>query len=99
VVKGELLFGAVKSQAPTQTMSRPMQFLSAFQSFPFDDGCAEIYARIRADLEKRGLPIGPNDMLIAAIAITRGATLVTANAREFAGIDGLPWEDWDGPVR
>ena len=95
VVKGELLFGAVKSQVPVATMSRLMQFMSAFESYPFDDRCAEVYARIRADLEKRGLPIGPNDTLIAATAIARQATVVTANTREFARIDGLRWEDWE----
>jgi len=95
VVKGELLFGAVKSQVPVTTMSRLMQFMSAFESYPFDDRCAEVYARIRADLEKRGLPIGPNDTLIAATAIARQATVVTANTREFARIDGLRWEDWE----
>src|ERR1039458_2993534 len=95
VVKGELLFGAVKSQVPVTTMSRLMQFMSAFESYPFDDRCAEVYARIRADLEKRVLPIGPNDTLIAATAIARQATVVTANTREFARIDGLRWEDWE----
>jgi tRNA(fMet)-specific endonuclease VapC len=94
-VKGELLFGAVKSQVPVTTMSRLMQFMSAFESYPFDDRCAEVYARIRADLEKRGLPIGPNDTLIAATAIARQTTVVTANTREFARIDGLRWEDWE----
>jgi tRNA(fMet)-specific endonuclease VapC len=72
-----------------------MQFMSMFESYSFDDHCAEVYARIRADLEQRGLPIGPNDLLIAATAIAHEATVVTANTREFARIDSLRWEDWE----
>jgi len=49
---------------------------------------------VRAALERVGTPIGPYDILIAAQARRRGATLVTANAREFARVPGLKTEDW-----
>jgi tRNA(fMet)-specific endonuclease VapC len=49
---------------------------------------------VRAALERRGQPIGPHDLLIAATALSRGATLVTHDQREFARIDGLSCEDW-----
>ena len=54
----------------------------------------EVYGRIRADLEKKGKPIGANDLLIAAQAIALECTLVTANEREFSRIDGLVRENW-----
>jgi tRNA(fMet)-specific endonuclease VapC len=55
------------------------------------------YARIRADLEKRGLPIGPNDLLIAAHARLLGLVLVTDDTEEFARVPGLQVENWLGP--
>ena len=55
---------------------------------------AEHYARIRADLEKRGVTIGGNDLWIAATALAHGATLVTNNTDEFTRVPGLLIEDW-----
>ena len=55
---------------------------------------AEEAGNIRAALERAGKPIGPYDVLIAAQARRRGATLVTANEREFARVPGLKTEDW-----
>jgi tRNA(fMet)-specific endonuclease VapC len=95
VVKAELLFGAVKSQATAKNLARLEQFFSVFDSYPFDDRAANVYAGVRADLETRGIPIGANDLLIASIAMAREATVVTANRREFARVDGLRWEDWE----
>ena len=60
-----------------------------------DDAAAEVYARIRADMLTAGNPIGPNDMLIAAIAIANGLTLVTHNTNEFQRVSGLAIEDWE----
>ncbi len=54
------------------------------------------YASIRSQLERKGKPIGNNDLLIAAHAIALGCILVTANEREFARIEGLRVENWLG---
>lgn len=62
---------------------------------PFDDAAAHSYAAIRAALEKQGQPIGPNDTLIAAIALANGLTVVTHNAGEFSRVPGLLFEDWE----
>lgn len=78
--------------------ARPFNDLFAvnrFVSFPFDDEAAEVYGRIRADLEKLGTPIGPNDLLIAAIGLANDATVVTHNTREFSRIADLKLEDWE----
>ena len=53
---------------------------------------------IRRDLEARGLPIGPYDLLIAGQARARDLVLVTANTREFERVDGLKLEDWSTPL-
>jgi tRNA(fMet)-specific endonuclease VapC len=62
---------------------------------PLDDDAAAAYGRIRADLERIGRPIGPNDLMIAAIAIANDATLVAHNIREFGLINGLSLADWE----
>src|SRR5580704_157122 len=65
-----------------------------FVSLPFDDRAAEEYGRIRAHLAAAGTPIGPNDLMIAAIALAKQMTLVTQNTTEFSRVPGLALEDW-----
>ncbi len=55
----------------------------------FDDQAAEVYGRIRAQLSSQGTSIGPNDLMIAAIALAQGLILVTHNTREFSRVTGL----------
>lgn len=95
VVKAELFYGAMKSSNPENSLAKQRGFVDRFASLPFDDKAADEYGRIRAQLEKRGTPIGPNDLLIAAIAISNGVTLVTHNLREFERVEGLVLEDWE----
>jgi tRNA(fMet)-specific endonuclease VapC len=76
---------------------RVEQLRQRFLSLPFDDAAAEQYGRIRADLTARGLTIGGNDMLIAAIALANGCTLVTHNTAEFSRVPDLVIEDWQVP--
>ena len=65
-----------------------------FESLPFDDTAAETYGRIRTDLAMQGTPIGPNDLMIASIALVHHLILVTHNTREFGRVAGLQLEDW-----
>lgn len=95
VVKAELLFGAEKSSKRELAQQKLLLFFSRFKSMHFDDAAAYTYGVIRAALEKQGQPIGPNDMLIAAIAIANGLTLVTHNTAEFSRVSGLLVEDWE----
>jgi len=88
VVRGELLVGIRKAPTP-RNVRMVSEFIQRFGSFPFDDAAAEMYASIRADLERKGLGIGPHDTQIAAIALMRGATLVTGNPKEFQRIPSL----------
>lgn len=96
VVKAELLYGAYKSQEPEKTQRIQRAFFRCFPSLGFDDRCADVHGRIRADLSRCGTLIGPYDMLIAAIAIANGLTLVTHNTDEFRRVSGLLIEDWEG---
>jgi len=63
--------------------------LAPFEVVPFDAAAAEAYGAIRATLERNGTPIGPLDTLIAAHALSLGATVLTANLREFRRVPGL----------
>jgi tRNA(fMet)-specific endonuclease VapC len=94
VVKAELYAGALLSRQPAALRARIDAFVPPYHSLPFDDAASEHYARIRADLTARGQLIGPNDLLIAAIALANGLTLVTHNTREFNRVVGLTVEDW-----
>lgn len=95
VVKAELLLGAHKSARVAQNLETLASFFADLPSLPFDDRAADIYGPIRAELERAGTPIGPNDLLIAAIALANDLTLVTHNTREFSRISGLRLEDWE----
>jgi tRNA(fMet)-specific endonuclease VapC len=95
VVLHELWYGVAKSTHHEANTARMQAFLAGpFEILPWDDADARAAGEVRAVLEKEGQMIGAYDALIAAQAIRRGITLVTANTREFARVDGLMWEDW-----
>jgi tRNA(fMet)-specific endonuclease VapC len=93
IVACELRFGAEKRGA-TKLTERIEDILQAFDIQPLSEDADRHYARLRNQLESQGTPIGRNDMLIAAHALALDATLVTANTREFARIEGLKLENW-----
>lgn len=66
-----------------------------YATLAFDDLAVQEYRRIRAYLEKLGTPIGPVDMLIAAIALANDLVMVTHNTAEFSRVPGLKLEDWE----
>jgi tRNA(fMet)-specific endonuclease VapC len=95
VVLFELQYGAAKSVWPEHNMRRIADFLTApIDVVPFESDDAEVAGDIRADLERKGTPVGPYDVLIAAQARRHNALLVTANGREFSRVQGLKFEDW-----
>jgi tRNA(fMet)-specific endonuclease VapC len=95
VVRGELLYGARKSARPADNLRLLESFFEPLGSLPFDDASADRYGVIRAELERSGTPIGPNDLMIAATALAHGAILVTNNVKEFSRVAGLRLEDWE----
>jgi tRNA(fMet)-specific endonuclease VapC len=94
VVKAELLYGARKSEQVAKNLRALELFFAPFDSVPFDDEAAEHYGLIRADLARIGMPIGANDLLIAAIGRAHDLTVVTNNTTEFTRVVGLRVEDW-----
>lgn len=95
VVKAELFFGAMKSSRIPENLALLDELFADFESVPFDDDAARKYGEIRSDLARKGTPIGPNDLMIAAIALEHDAVLVTHNTREFTRVTALKTEDWE----
>src|ERR1700704_6635481 len=91
----EMRYGIAKSNRREHSERLHERFLSlGIDVIPFDAEDAVHAGDIRAHLESKGAPIGPYDCLIAAQARRRGATLVTANGREFERVPGLMVSDW-----
>lgn len=94
IVKAEMYYGAERSKHVQRNLDAAEDFCRHFRSLPFDGRAARTYGRIRARLEAQGQPIGPNDFMIAAIALANELTLVTNNVGEFSRVEGLSVEDW-----
>lgn len=93
IVAAELRYGAAKKQSPRLT-AQLEAVLGALEILPLQKSADITYGELGARLEKAGRPIGGNDMLIAAQALTLGLTLVTDNEREFAQVKDLRRENW-----
>lgn len=94
IVVSELQYGVAKSSQPERNRQLLDAFLRPFQIVPYDAAAAEAYGLIRADLEKKGQPIGREDLLIAAHALAADLTLVTNNEAEFKRVPNLRVENW-----
>ncbi len=90
----ELFCGVEKARDPANERQKVERFVSVVIELPLDRSAAETAARIRADLERQGQPIGPYDLLIAGQALASGLTLVTNNRQEFQRVIGLKLEAW-----
>lgn len=93
VTAAELAFGVVKSGSARNREALEM-FLAPLEVLAFDADGIWHYAKVRADLERRGEPIGALGTMIAAHAMASNAILVTNNTREFARVPGLRLENW-----
>lgn len=96
IVAAELWTGVKKNlRTHPQNAAKLEAFLSLFPVLELTVEAALEYADIRAALEAKGTPIDPLDLLIAAQARSVGATLVTANVREFRRVKGLKVMAWN----
>lgn len=93
VVAAELRFGACKrgSKRLTQQLEA---ILTAIEILPLEEPADKHYGVVRAMLERKGLMIGPNDILIASHALALDCVVVTANQKEFSRVPGLIVENW-----
>lgn len=95
IVKAELLYGAYKSTQVERNAAILHLLFEQFSSLPFNGACADRYGKLRADMERTGLVIGPYDLLIASVALQHGTILVTHNTSEFGKVPELRMEDWE----
>jgi len=93
IVACELRYGAAKKQSPKLSFNVE-QVLNSLPILSLEESVDKVYAEIRVNLERKGLPIGQHDLLIAAHALTLGLTVVTANEREFIRVENLTVENW-----
>lgn len=94
VTLAELEYGVAKSSRPEQNREALAALVAPLTIEPFDDHAAARYGPLRAELERRGRPIGSLDMLIAAHALSLGRTLVTNDEHEFTRVPELSVENW-----
>jgi tRNA(fMet)-specific endonuclease VapC len=97
IVAAELRYGAAKARSG-QLSTKVAATLEGLEVVPLGPPVDEVYARLRAELERTGNLIGPNGLLIAAQAISLGLILVTDNEREFLRVPGLQVENWLRPL-
>jgi tRNA(fMet)-specific endonuclease VapC len=96
IVAAELRFGALKKNSLRLT-AQLEAILNAIEVLPLGPPVDVVYGELRAALERGGQPIGANDLLIAAHALSLGYTVVTDNKREFSRIENLGVENWLRP--
>ena len=93
IVAAELRYSAEKSGS-ARLADRIELILSALEILPMETPVDQEYGKLRHYLDSKGTPIGPNDMLIAAHALAKGLTVITANVGEFSRVPGLGVENW-----
>lgn len=96
VVAHELYYGAFRSEKIAFNLETLRLLFTDLAIIDFDREDARVAGEIRAELKRRGTPIGPYDTLIAGQAKARGLALVTNNTGEFSRVEGLQIEDWTG---
>ncbi|MDL1973514.1 MAG: type II toxin-antitoxin system VapC family toxin [Deltaproteobacteria bacterium] len=94
ITVSELQYGVSKSKNRGLNKQRIEEFLSPLEILPYDEIAATIYGDIRVQLEKRGEPIGPLDLLIAAHALSRNLVIISNNEKEFKRVKNLKVENW-----
>ena len=94
ITVSELFYGVAKSSKPNENTIALQEFLQPLAVIDFTAADSIIYGRVRTELEAKGQVIGAMDMLIAAIALSRGLILVTNNEKEFSRIKNLKLENW-----
>ena len=86
--------GLIKVQIQKKNAQALIKFIIPLEVIYFDYNAAIKYGLIHTDLEKRGIPIGPLDTMIAAHCVSQGLTLITNNEKEFVRVPGLKVENW-----
>ena len=90
----ELYYGAYKSQKVASNIGKIKRIEDAVEIIALGRESAEIFAMLKADLEKSGIPLDDFDLILAACALSHNLVLVTNNVKHFQRIQGLKFENW-----
>jgi tRNA(fMet)-specific endonuclease VapC len=90
----ELEYGAAKSARPEQARALVAELLETLEIVGLDRAAARQFGQHKAGLRRTGATLADADLMIAAIALARGAELATGNIRQFRRFADLPLEDW-----
>jgi tRNA(fMet)-specific endonuclease VapC len=93
ITRGEIEFGLAQQPEATRKGRMAAQIFHEIDTLPWSTETALVYGKLRASLAGKGKPLGPLDMLIAAHALSLGATLVSSD-RAFRMVPDLRVEDW-----
>ena len=94
ITYAELMHGVEKSAVIEKNRLALSMLFANIEILNFDVDAANCYGKIRADLEKKGTPIGPLDMMIAGHTMSKGYIVVTNNVKEFSRVPNLKIENW-----
>jgi len=94
IVRAELMHGVEMSHQPVANREKVEALLEPLERVPFAGRASDVYGEIKAILQRKGMGIGSNDLLIAASAVSEGHRVITRNTKEFSRVPGLEWEEW-----
>jgi len=94
ITYGELFYGAQKSSQRASATERLRELVVLLPALPLPEAAAEVYGKVRAELESKGQKIGNNDLWIASHALAADLILVTNNENEFSRVRGLKIQNW-----
>lgn len=94
ITVGEIEFGLAKRMPPARIAARIAAMRQSFRVLAVNEAAAAAYGRLRQSLHSQGISIGPNDLWIAAHALSENLTVVTGNVREYIRVPGLRVENW-----
>jgi tRNA(fMet)-specific endonuclease VapC len=94
ITLAELMHGVEKSAMPDHNLRQVEDFITRLEVLEYGGKAAAHYGEIRADLERKGTPIGVNDLHIAGHARSEGLTLVSNNLSKFERVDALRLVNW-----
>jgi len=94
ITRGELIYGVENSAQPKKNLEIVNGLLSRLEIASFEEYASDHFGQLRAELYKKGKPIGPYDMLIAGHARAMGLILITNNTKEFERVPGLRIQNW-----
>jgi len=92
ITVSELLHGVHRADSEKRRLKREAfveKVIEVFPIYPFDLAAARIYARVWANLARKGITVGSHDLMIGATCISLGFSVVTLDFRDFEKIPGI----------